>query len=105
MLKRLPIASLCLIASTAWIACPAAAEPEAPPASPPAATAAKDAPSPKDALTPKDAGARYGQALGAIEICHGSKVTDKAEALTKSFAGADQETFKAQAAKIYDCLA
>ena len=61
--------------------------------------------SPPSALTPRDAGARYGQALGAIEICHGSKITDKADALLKSYAGADQDTFKAQAAKIFDAWA
>jgi hypothetical protein len=54
------------------------------------------------ALSAKDAGARYGQALGAIEICHGSKVTDKAKALGAGFEGADQDAFKAQAAKIYE---
>jgi hypothetical protein len=53
-------------------------------------------------LTPKDAGARYGQALGAVEICIGSKVTEKASALNSVYSGAELEAFKAQAAKIYD---
>ena len=53
-------------------------------------------------LTPKDAGARYGQALGAVEICIGAKVTDRASALNSVYSGADLEAFKAQAAKIYD---
>jgi hypothetical protein len=53
-------------------------------------------------LTPRDAGARYGQALGAVEICIGSKVTEKASALNSVYSGADLEAFKAQAAKIYD---
>jgi hypothetical protein len=53
-------------------------------------------------LSPKDVGARYGQALGAIEICIGAKVTDKASALNSVYSGSDLETFKAQAAKIYD---
>jgi hypothetical protein len=108
MPRRLPIARLpnvrlanvrlCLRAVAACFAIPAfamsaVAEPAAPSTAAPVATAA---------LSAKDSGARYGQALGAIEICHGSKVTDKAEALPKSFSGADQEAFKAQAAKIYD---
>ena len=53
-------------------------------------------------LTPKDAGARYGQALGAVEICTGAKVTDKASALNSVYSGSDLDTFKAQATKIYD---
>jgi hypothetical protein len=53
-------------------------------------------------LPPKDVGARYGQALGAVEICIGAKVTDKASALNSVYSGSDLEAFKAQAAKIYD---
>jgi hypothetical protein len=54
------------------------------------------------ALTPKEAGARYGQALGAVEICIGSKVTDKAIALQAGFTGGDLDAFKAQAAKVFE---
>ena len=53
-------------------------------------------------LTAKDAGTRYGQALGAIEICYGSKVTDKAKALEADYAGAELEDFKTQAAKVLE---
>lgn len=53
-------------------------------------------------MTPKDAGARYGQALGAVEICIGSKISPKASTLESIFSGTDLEEFKAQAAKIYD---
>lgn len=53
-------------------------------------------------LSPRDAGARFGQALGAIEICHGSKVTDAGNALRETYTGADREIFEAQAAKVYD---
>ncbi|HPG88687.1 MAG TPA: hypothetical protein PLD46_03470 [Hyphomicrobium sp.] len=53
-------------------------------------------------MTPRDAGARYGQTLGAIEICYGAKVTDASRKLAQIYAGADQEIFKAQAAKVYD---
>ena len=68
-----------------------AAEPDKTAAAPPPA-----------ALSPREAGARYGQALGAVEICYGSKITGIADALSKSFSGADQDVFKAQAGKIYD---
>jgi len=53
-------------------------------------------------MTPKDAGARYGQALGAVEICIGYKISRRASALESIFSGTDVEAFKAQAAKIYD---
>lgn len=53
-------------------------------------------------VTAKDAGARYGQALGAVEVCFGSKVTDKAKALESSYTGGDQDAFTAQAAKIFE---
>jgi hypothetical protein len=80
---------------------PALADPVAAPAAstPPAATTAA---TPAAATTPKDQGARFGQALGAVEICFGSKITDKAKALGDAFTGADQDAFKAQAAKIYE---
>ncbi len=53
-------------------------------------------------LTAKDAGARYGQALGAVEVCVGSKVTEMATALSYVYEGPDLEAFKAQTARIYD---
>lgn len=49
----------------------------------------------------KDAGARFGQALGVLEICHGSTLTGKAKSLGEAFTGADQVAFKAEAAKVY----
>jgi hypothetical protein len=55
-----------------------------------------------DALDPREAGARYGQALGAAEVCYGSTVTDKARTLADAFSGADLDAFKAQAATVYD---
>ena len=68
-----------------------------------APAAATPAPAPAaTALSPKDAGARYGQALGAIEICFGSKITDKAKTLGDAFTGTDQDGFKAQAGKVFD---
>lgn len=52
-------------------------------------------------LTPKDVGARYGQALGAVEICIGAKVTDKAKSLKALFSDADLQAFEVQSSKIY----
>lgn len=57
---------------------------------------------PAPPTTPRDAGARYGQALGAAEVCYGAKITAKADALSKSYAGPDQDIFKATAAKIFN---
>ncbi len=54
------------------------------------------------AMPVREAGARYGQALGTVEICFGAKITAKAEELPKTYTGADGETFKAQAGKILD---
>ncbi len=53
-------------------------------------------------LTPLEAGARYGQALGVLEICIGSKTTDKVAALQAAYTGDDATTFKAQATKVYE---
>lgn len=53
-------------------------------------------------LAPKDAGLRYGQAMGVLEVCYGSKLTEKGKALEKQYAGDDLESFKASAAKVYD---
>ncbi|MBR2536795.1 MAG: hypothetical protein IKE66_12060 [Hyphomicrobium sp.] len=70
----------------------------------PAAHAGADALYMRDAvpaLSPREAGARYGQALGALEICYGSRLTAAGDALRSRFSGADNEVFKAQAAKIF----
>lgn len=53
-------------------------------------------------MTPHEVGSRYGQALGAVEICRGVQTTAKVPALNAVYSGADLETFKAQARKIYD---
>lgn len=53
----------------------------------------------------KEAGARYGQALGAIEICIGSKLTSKAEDLKASHADANAEVFTTEAAKVFQAWA
>ncbi len=53
-------------------------------------------------LTPRDTGSRYGQALGAVEVCAGTRVTERASALSKLYSGTDIEEFNAQEKKIYD---
>jgi hypothetical protein len=53
-------------------------------------------------IAPRDAGARYGQALGASELCYGSTLTEKAKTLGDAYTGDDLAAFKAQAAKIYE---
>lgn len=63
---------------------------------------AAEAAAPHPALSSREAGARYGQALGAVEICFGSKMTDKATSLSSAYTGAGLEDFKQQAAKVYD---
>lgn len=57
---------------------------------------------PIEQLTPHDVGSRYGQALGAVEICHGVSTTVKVPPLNALYTGADLKSFKAQATKIYD---
>lgn len=65
-------------------------------------TASTSAPPPTETkMSARDAGARYGQALGAIEICYGSKVTAATSTLGETYRGPEQEIFKAQAANVY----
>ena len=58
-------------------------------------------PSAAGSAAPKDAGLRYGQALGALEVCYGSKLTDKAKALESAFQGSELDAFKTSAAGVY----
>jgi len=53
-------------------------------------------------LTPRDLGSRYGQALGAVELCTGAKITEKASALPAVYSGAELDAFNVQQKKIYD---
>ncbi len=62
-------------------------------------TLAGDAATP---MTPKVAGQRYGQALGVLEVCHGSKLTAKADSLSQTYSGAELEAFKAAAAGVFE---
>ena len=53
-----------------------------------------------EALSPRDLGARYGQALGASLACPGTRVTEKAEALSAGMRDEAREEFKRQAAVV-----
>lgn len=53
-------------------------------------------------MTPHDAGSRYGQALGAIEICPDTRTTVKVPALNTIYTGAELQAFQAQASRIYN---
>ena len=55
-----------------------------------------------DEMTPYDAGSRYGQALGAVEICPGAQTTTKVPALNTLYTGENLQAFNAQARKIYE---
>jgi len=53
-------------------------------------------------MTPHDAGSRYGQALGAVEICPGAQTTVKVPALNTIYTGAELQAFQAQASRIFN---
>ena len=67
---------------------------------------ADDKPNPSQTSTAKldaeEAGARFGQALGALEVCYGSKMTPKGKALEATYEGGDLQRFKARAARVYE---
>ena len=54
----------------------------------------------QQAPDPKEAGARYGQALGAVLACPGFRPGAGLGPLMSRFSGSDLETFKAQAARV-----
>jgi hypothetical protein len=51
---------------------------------------------------PIEAGARYGEARGASQLCPGFAMSKSADALAVAYQGADQKVFQAQAEKIFD---
>ncbi len=51
-------------------------------------------------LSPEEAGARYGQALGAGRLCRGFKVLPGADELAATFKGDELATFQKAAARI-----
>ncbi|MEZ5899274.1 MAG: hypothetical protein R3D51_07235 [Hyphomicrobiaceae bacterium] len=51
--------------------------------------------------TPREAGARYAQALGAAEVCPGVRASKMVEALKHEFHGEALYQFNAQAATVY----
>lgn len=52
------------------------------------------------ALSPKDAGIRYGEAAGAVLVCQSLRITPRVAELRDRYQGADLEEFDAQAGKI-----
>ena len=51
-------------------------------------------------LSAKDAGARYGEAAGAVLVCYGLKITPQVAELRGRYQGADLAEFDAQAGKV-----
>jgi len=51
-------------------------------------------------LPPKEAGARYGQALGASLVCPNARLAPAAEALMARYGGADLDAFKETAQRV-----
>lgn len=91
-----PARLLLLVSAAALLAVPGIAN------AAPAVEATDAARSAVALMTPHDVGSRYGQALGAVEICPGAQTTVKVPALNTIYTGTDLQTFKAQATKIYD---
>lgn len=53
-------------------------------------------------LSPREAGARYGQAAGAEIVCYGLKATNRTEELRARYRDADLTEFQTEAAKVLD---
>jgi hypothetical protein len=53
-----------------------------------------------NALDPREAGARYGQALGVALICYGLRTTPATDRLKEKYSGADREAFQTEADKV-----
>lgn len=53
-----------------------------------------------DPLDARQAGARYGQALGVALVCYGLKTTPAVERLPTNYTGADADLFKAESEKV-----
>ncbi len=51
-------------------------------------------------LDPREAGARYGQALGVALMCYGAETTPAATRLPDKFGGAERTAFQAEADKV-----
>jgi hypothetical protein len=65
------------------------------------ATAGVDtSPTEMPSLSAKDAGARYGEAAGAVLVCYGLKITPRVATLRARYQGDELAEFDAQAGKI-----
>lgn len=65
-----------------------------------AAAGVGTSPSETPSLSAKDAGARYGEAAGAVLVCYGLKITPRVAALRARYQGDELAEFDAQAGKI-----
>lgn len=54
-----------------------------------------------ETLSAAEAGARYGQARGAGDLCEGLRPSAKVETLSASYGGADLDAFNAAASKVF----
>jgi hypothetical protein len=63
-----------------------------------AQTAPKSEPTPK--LDPREAGARYGQALGVALVCYGLRTTSAVDSLPAIYANEAQPAFREEAEKV-----
>jgi hypothetical protein len=97
---RLPIATV--TAALCALICGSGALPDRATAGSSQATlhAVSTTPGESKPLTPKDAGARYGEAAGAALLCSGLKITPQVADLRARYQGDDLAEFDAQAGKI-----
>jgi hypothetical protein len=65
-----------------------------------AAAGVGTSPTETPSLSAKDAGARYGEAAGAVLVCYGLKITPRVAELRARYEGDELAEFDAQAGKI-----
>ena len=90
------IATVAVALCACMCAAPASAADAPRPLRRPASTTPADA----KPLSAKDAGARYGEAAGAVLVCYGLRITPQVADLRARYQGADLAEFDAQAGKI-----
>ena len=86
--------------TAALCACMCAAPAPAADAPSPLLGPASTTPADAKPLSAKDAGARYGEAAGAVLVCYGLRITPQVADLRARYQGADLAEFDAQAGKI-----
>jgi hypothetical protein len=66
----------------------------------PGAATGGDANAAAVSLDPREAGARYGQAMGVALVCYGLRTTPATDRLKAKYSGADQDAFQTEAEKV-----